>query len=270
MTTPARRVVYAFAYYTGLRRSEIASLCWGDLNLSVVGPKFTILAEHAKNKERKTLPLQADLREMLEAYFVSCGTPGPAVKALRVPHRLDAFYRDLKAAGISKVDERGKILDFHCLRHSLGTRLASMNVPLPVAMDLMRHSDPKLTAKLYVDQAALPYAEAVGMFPGMSNENWLSPESSPTLGVSSESGSQPVSTGGLEAILQDAAFESLSLSLSPIVGTCQMEPLVGFEPTTYSLRMNCSTPELQRRSKVPRRKKPKPPATRKPEIRVNL
>gem|GEM_PF-4778180 len=25
-----------------------------------------------------------------------------------------------------------------------------------------------------------------------------------------------------------------------------MEPLVGIEPTTYSLRMNCSTPELQR------------------------
>ncbi len=27
----------------------------------------------------------------------------------------------------------------------------------------------------------------------------------------------------------------------------EMEPLVGIEPTTYSLRMNCSTPELQRR-----------------------
>ena len=25
-----------------------------------------------------------------------------------------------------------------------------------------------------------------------------------------------------------------------------LEPLVGIEPTTYSLRMNCSTPELQR------------------------
>ena len=25
-----------------------------------------------------------------------------------------------------------------------------------------------------------------------------------------------------------------------------MEPLVGIEPTTYSLRVNCSTPELQR------------------------
>ncbi len=30
-------------------------------------------------------------------------------------------------------------------------------------------------------------------------------------------------------------------------GGDRLEPLVGFEPTTYSLRMNCSTPELQRR-----------------------
>ena len=32
-----------------------------------------------------------------------------------------------------------------------------------------------------------------------------------------------------------------------------MEPLVGIEPTTYSLRMNCSTPELQRRLRLGRR-----------------
>ncbi len=25
----------------------------------------------------------------------------------------------------------------------------------------------------------------------------------------------------------------------------EMEPLVGFEPTTHALRMRCSTPELQ-------------------------
>ncbi len=31
------------------------------------------------------------------------------------------------------------------------------------------------------------------------------------------------------------------------VVAARLEPLVGFEPTTYSLRMNCSTPELQRR-----------------------
>ena len=42
-----------------------------------------------------------------------------------------------------------------------------------------------------------------------------------------------------------------------------MEPLVGFEPTTYSLRMNCSTPELQRRLLRTMRKKPKSLSTRK-------
>ena len=29
-----------------------------------------------------------------------------------------------------------------------------------------------------------------------------------------------------------------------------MEPLLGIEPRTYSLRVNCSTPELQRRNCV--------------------
>ncbi len=28
-----------------------------------------------------------------------------------------------------------------------------------------------------------------------------------------------------------------------------MEPLAGIEPATYSLRVNCSTPELQRRNR---------------------
>ena len=33
----------------------------------------------------------------------------------------------------------------------------------------------------------------------------------------------------------------------PSIAEFSLEPLVGIEPTTYSLRMNCSTPELQRR-----------------------
>jgi integrase len=242
-----RRVVYAVAYYTGLRRSEIASLCWGDFNLSAVGPTFTILAEHSKNKKRATLPLFLGLREILVEYFNSCGCPGPAVKAFKVPHRLDAFHRDLKAAGISKIDERGKVLDFHSFRHGFATRLAEAGVPLAFAMLLMRHSDPKLTAKNYVDQASSPLSGFLAMLPGMTNEKPLSLESSLESGVSGHFESLSVANHGFEVDLQSALNESLSRALSPVGATCQMEPLVGFEPTTYSLRMNCSTPELQRR-----------------------
>ena len=40
---------------------------------------------------------------------------------------------------------------------------------------------------------------------------------------------------------------SVPLGLTPRNSLTINEPLVGIEPTTYSLRMNCSTPELLRR-----------------------
>ena len=50
MAGPVRSVVYAVAYYTGLRRAELASLCWADFCLSGNSPTVTIRAKHAKNK----------------------------------------------------------------------------------------------------------------------------------------------------------------------------------------------------------------------------
>ncbi len=250
VATLDRRVVYAVAYYTGLRRSEIASMCWGDFNLSETSPTFTILAEHAKNKKSATLPIFQGLREILIDYRNSCDSPGPSSKAFKVPHRLDAFHRDLKAAGIPKVDDRGKILDFHSFRHSFGTRLAEAGVPLAFAMLLMRHSDPKLTARNYVDQASSPLAGFVAKLPGMANKSALSPESSLDPVVSGLFESRPVAANGVGCDLQGALNEALSRAMSHGVANSEMEPLVGFEPTTYSLRMNCSTPELQRLSRL--------------------
>lgn len=150
----SRGIVYAVAYYTGLRRGEIDSLTWGDIDLAA--GTVRIRAEHAKNKTSVLLPLHPDLRQALVRYFEALGRPASAVRAFAVPPRLRAFDRDLKAVGIAKIDDQGRVADFHCLRHSCATRLASENVPLPVAMKIMRHSDPKLTAKAYVDQGALP------------------------------------------------------------------------------------------------------------------
>jgi len=227
---PDRGVVYAMAYYTGLRRAELASLCWGDFDLAA--GSVTILAEHAKNKTRVSLPLHPDLQAMLVRYFEACGSPGHSVKALKVSPRLLAFDRDLATAGIVKYDERGRVADFHSLRHSTATRLASQDVPLPVAMRLMRHSDPKLTAKAYVDQAALPLMESISKMPGMSNGNSLSPVSSLESVVSGHFESQPVATEEPKPSLQATLNESLSRLLSHLGATCQMAPAVGIEPTT--------------------------------------
>lgn len=229
---PVRSVVYAVAYYTGLRRAELASLCWADFCLSGENPSVTIRAKHAKNKTSVTIPLHADLREMLEAHFVECGSPELSAKALEVPPRLHAFNADLKAAGIVQRNAEGRVLDFHCLRHSCATRLASANVPLPVSMVIMRHSDPKLTAKAYVDQAALPVAQSIAQLPGMKPPVDNSPIDSPKSGAEGHFGSQPVATNPPDSKSQLQLNESLRHVLTRLVASWQMAPAVGIEPTT--------------------------------------
>ena len=56
-------------------------------------------------------------------------------------------------------------MDFHSLRVTLGTMLAVNHVPLTDAMQLMRHSDPKLTMKVYTDASQLELAGSIAMLP---------------------------------------------------------------------------------------------------------
>jgi len=64
--------------------------------------------------------------------------------------------RDLKACGVSYEDGMGRIIDFHSLRHTFATLLNKAGVTPRIAMELMRHSDMRLTMKNYTDTTALP------------------------------------------------------------------------------------------------------------------
>ncbi len=66
--------------------------------------------------------------------------------------RIERFKRDLKKAGIPYQDALGRYADFHSLRKTLGTNLAKAGVPRRTAMSVMRHSDGKLTDKIYTDE----------------------------------------------------------------------------------------------------------------------
>jgi len=231
---PVRSVVYATAYYTGLRRSELASLTWGDFNLAADIPTFTIHAKHAKNRTTVTLPLHPHLKEMLLEHHKACGSPATSENAFAVPQRLYAFHQDLKAAGIAKQDASGRILDFHSLRHSCATRLASLDVPLPVSMRLMRHSDPKLTAKAYVDAAAIPMAQFVAKLPGMRDEQ-RSLIHSPESDVSGQRPAHAVALPLLSPDSEASLVELLRRTLSQLGERGQKVGPVGFEPTTKGL-----------------------------------
>ena len=75
------------------------------------------------------------------------------------------FKADLTAAGIEFINAKGYRADFHSLRHTLATNLARAGTAPRVAMEIMRHSDMRLTAKTYTDAGLLPVADAVLKLP---------------------------------------------------------------------------------------------------------
>ena len=65
-------------------------------------------------------------------------------------------------------DAQGRRVDIHALRMTFGTYVQAQGIPLRHAMELMRHSDRKLTDKLYTDASQLPLAKAVDALPAFS------------------------------------------------------------------------------------------------------
>ena len=167
---PARALLYSVAVTTGLRRSELASLTWDDVDLT--HGLVTIRAQNAKNSKTETLYLPPPVVQMWSTWSenpialrgskkVLLETPLPP------PPNMKTFYRDLWVAGIierERKESKGKKgavrwvyktesprgrLDFHALRNTYATWMAQEQIGLSLAQDLMRHSDPKLTSTVY-------------------------------------------------------------------------------------------------------------------------
>jgi hypothetical protein len=73
--------------------------------------------------------------------------------------------RDLAAAGIAKVDERGRRLDVHAMRTTFNTQLAVAGVDPRTAMAAMRVSSLELVLKTYADEKHLDVTKAVNSLP---------------------------------------------------------------------------------------------------------
>jgi integrase len=138
-------------------------------------------ASTTKNHKEAILPLHPLLAKELRAHVGACTSAElPVFDCLPT---MDEFKADLKAAEIPFEDTRGRRADFHALRHILSTNLARLGVPVRVAMELMRHSDMRLTTKTYTDTAALPLVEAIGQLDPTSGKDFVSPRRSPVLGA---------------------------------------------------------------------------------------
>src|SRR5262245_15502752 len=144
--------LYLTACLTGYRRKELASLTPASFDLHADPPLVTLPGKRTKNKRMAEQPLPADVVATLRTYLLGKAPdapvwPRPALKEIVV-----ALRHDLEEAGIPYVvdgSEGPLFFDFHGLRHSYVLMLDQSGATLKEAMQLARHSDPKLTAARY-------------------------------------------------------------------------------------------------------------------------
>ena len=146
------RIGYLLGVHTGLRRGELKALKNRHVQLNSQVPKLFLEGHFTKNGESAFLPLHRDLVAELTALKLDERDPEePLLRGQMLPS-MWFVKKHLKLAGIPFV-EKGRRFDFHALRHMLATRLASRNTPVRVAMEIMRHSDSRLTMQHYTDAA---------------------------------------------------------------------------------------------------------------------
>jgi len=161
LTVAGRRVpIYLLAVLTGIRRGEIKQLRWADVDLDGATPKITVPANISKNHYEDALPLHPDLAAALKKLKPASCKPEQLIFKGMFPGYIQ-FYADLKAAGIDWEDHGDGRLDFHSFRVTYCTQLAPGTPSERVRMALMRHRDPKQTAKTYTDARMLPLKEAI-------------------------------------------------------------------------------------------------------------
>lgn len=163
-----RRSVYRMAFWTGLRRNELKQIAWSDVDPDQ--QSLRVRREVGKAKREDFIPLRSEMIAELESIK-------PKDAKLNDPifgtlPRITTFHGDCCRAReawvnqassdkereerrqttfLARYDTEGRQLDLHCLRTTLGTRMAKNRITPQIAQRIMRHSDVRITMEHYND-----------------------------------------------------------------------------------------------------------------------
>jgi len=134
------RPIVIVAVNTGLRKGELFSLRWRDINFEV--GIISILKTNTKNKTRKDIPMNKAVTATLtgmsrRGQHVFCKEDGAILKYSSVRK---SFGKAVRKSGIE--DFR-----FHDLRHSFASNLVMAGVDILIVQQLMGHKDLKMTLR---------------------------------------------------------------------------------------------------------------------------
>lgn len=148
--------ILLLALNTGMRKGEILSLEWKNVNLE--NKVLTITTENSKSKTLRHIPLNTEAFNTLadwkaqnpNSVFVFESKPNVPFKDIK-----KGFEALFKKAGITG-------FRFHDLRHHFASKLVMLGVDLNTVRELLGHSDLKMTLR-YAHLAPEHKAEAVSL-----------------------------------------------------------------------------------------------------------
>ena len=145
---------------TGIRRGELVSLTWADVNFE--GPSLTVNGQDAKSGQTRVIPLNDEALAALRHWRKQSKKPVGYVFS----GRTEGTLLDVKKAWISVRASAG-ISNFrwHDLRHSFASKLAMRGVDLNTIRELLGHASLAMTLR-YAHLAPEHKMEAVSKLNG--------------------------------------------------------------------------------------------------------
>jgi len=144
---------------TGLRRGELFSLCWIDIQLDGDAPTITVRAEESKSSKVRYIPLSPIALDVLKNWYQQRNLESilvfPSDRGTRLDNVKKSWASILKSAGI--VNFR-----WHDMRHDFASKLVMKGVPLNTVRELCGHSSLNTTLR-YAHLAPDHKADAVAL-----------------------------------------------------------------------------------------------------------
>lgn len=159
-----RRLAYLLMLYTGLRMGSAKKLALSDLHLDVERPYMLVRASTMKGAAKLAMPLKSELVTELRKAIPAGASPDRLLFVRTFP-KPETLRKDFNRAGIVRQDAQGRVVHFGAFRKTFQTLGVRAGVNQRSAQALLAHSDPRLTANVYTDVAALELHDEVAKLP---------------------------------------------------------------------------------------------------------